>query len=52
MTWILILSFFYQAPAMTWAGDFATQVACEAAGKQWDIQGMQASHKCIQAKRS
>lgn len=55
MTWILILSFFYQAPVMTWAGDFKTHADCIAAGEQWNAQNSRTfefSYECIQAKRS
>jgi hypothetical protein len=53
VTWILILSYFYGSPAMTWAGDFESRASCEAVGKQWSEKGPERhTYTCLQAKRS
>jgi hypothetical protein len=56
MVWILILTYALDGPpSITWAGDFLTKEACEAAGTVWDSLGNAGPvthiHNCIPAKR-
>lgn len=52
MLWMLIVVHFAGPHAITWAGDFSTQEACEKVGKVWDQKDSPGDygHLCLQAK--